>query len=186
MLGCRRSPGGRSSHISRRRTAAPRLLPRCFYRAFTAMRCRIRPYSYQGGACGAAARRQRRAPGLARPRPSHAGPKPQCGDQAARTAGRPVLRASVALAPDCPSRGPRVSVAPCGRVAARSAMPNPRPGVHSQRCGACERTEQTRPQQVRAGAATEVLGSGRAELRRGVLRQSGKVRTPYGCLPSQS
>ena len=63
------------------------------------------------------ARRQRRALALARPRPAHAGPKPQSGDPAGSHGRQHGVRASVALAPDCPARGHSVEVAPYGRVA---------------------------------------------------------------------
>ena len=91
-----------------------------------------------GGACGAAARRQRRPAALGRPRPSHAGPhlrSPQI--KAAHTAcigaprGRLPRHPSVQLAV-------AASRAPFGRRQGRSAFADPGPGTHSHRIGACE------------------------------------------------
>jgi hypothetical protein len=74
--------------------------------------------SYQGGACGAAGRRQRRLSLLGRPArrtPGHTGRGPQT--KIAFTAHRPVARSPPSSAQECPTHGDRVNGAPCGHVA---------------------------------------------------------------------
>ena len=117
----------------------------------------------QGGACGAAARRQRRPPALGRPRPSHAGPhlrSPQI--KAAHTAcigaprGRLPRHPSVQLAV-------AASRAPFGRRQGRSAFADPGPGTPTRIGSAPARmTGKSRMALNRACAAGVCRGGGTA------------------------
>ena len=116
-----------------------------------------------GGACGAAARRQRRPAALGRPRPSHAGPhlrSPQI--KAAHTAcigaprGRLPRHPSVQLAV-------AASRAPFGRRQGRSAFADPGPGTPTRIGSAPARmTGKSRMALNRACAAGVCRGGGTA------------------------
>ena len=116
-----------------------------------------------GGACGAAARRQRRPAALGRPRPSHAGPhlrSPQI--KAAHTACIGAPRGRLARYPQCPAPGRRVRGSPSGGAKGDRRSPTLDPAPTRIGSAPARMTGKSRMALNRACAAGVCRGGGTA------------------------
>ena len=126
-LGCRRSVGGRLSHVSRRRTSS------------YAVRCRINPYLDQGRACGAPAVPARWAgPGAASAMSSRRLRDQRPGRPRTRAEERWATHRLWAAACRAPSGGSPTGAAPRG-AARRLAGPHPQVSGAGRNAARCQR-----------------------------------------------